>query len=455
MDPYEGGRDDRVVALTRAPEPPLPADVARIASHLAHLLDEAVEARGAGSQVRDVAASFLGVAPAELATTSAHLAGLAFHLAALALAADFERHPPVALIGDDLHAPPRWERLDLGDHHPRIPVELAASCAAGTLADVPLVVAVDRDYTRDDFEILVYSRRSDGAAAQAWLDDLLARGQAVDNPYRGRVLEAGVVNGLGPVLRVVSPARTTREELVLPDEVWAEIDRNVHGLFAAADRLAAAGLGVNRGLLLEGPPGTGKTAICRALAAELAGPVTVVFCDARTIAYAVRDLYRALEHLGPALVVMEDVDLVIRHRGGGGGVELNDFLLALDGAVSRHDTVVTVATTNDVGAIDPAARRSARFDRMVTIDPPDEAARATILRRLLDGLGGDALDVDVGQVSRATPGRTGADLRELVSAAVLHVAAADRAGPGEDLDTALLLRLAATVGDDAHPGQYL
>jgi hypothetical protein len=447
MDRTEGGRDDRVVSLSRARRAPVPADVARIASHLANLLDDTLALRGTGVGVRDFAGSFLGVAPTELVAGSAALVGVRFHLAALALAEDLERHPPVATIGEDTEEPPRWERLDLGDSQPRVPVALAAACAADTLAPVPLVIAVERNWRDGGFHLVVYSRREDAPAGRAYLDDLTTRSHTGANPYRGRILEAGETNGMGLTFSVLTPQASTRDDIVLPDDVWAAIDLNVHGLYAAAERLGAAGLVPNRGVLLEGPPGTGKTAVCRALAQELVGPVTVVFCDARTVARWVRDLYRQLEDLAPAMVVMEDVDLVIADRGhGGGGEALNDFLLALDGAMSRHSAVVTVATTNDVDGIDPAARRASRFDCVVRVDKPDEDARGRILGQLLAGFDPATVDVDVDRVAAGTRGATGADLRELVALAVLH---------GEPvLRTELLLRLARPEPDEP-TGLYL
>lgn len=118
---HEGGRDQRVVALNRARPQPVPPDVARLASHLAHLLDDAIEVRGTGIGVRDFAGAFLGVEPVDLVASTSHLLGMRFHLAALALAEDLERHPPTRLIGEDVEEPPRWEQLDLGETSPPHP----------------------------------------------------------------------------------------------------------------------------------------------------------------------------------------------------------------------------------------------------------------------------------------------------------------------------------------------
>src|SRR5262249_34174443 len=139
--------------------------------------------------------------------------------------------------------------------------------------------------------------------------------------------------------------------------------------------------------------------------------------DASSISRSVRTLYRQMVHVAPAMVVMEDIDLIVRHRGEGNSVTLNEFLLALDGAMSNHEDVVTIATTNDLHAIDPAARRYARFDVVVRVDLPDRGARAAILRRYLANI---EHEVDAEAVARATEGASGADLRELVGQAVIR-----------------------------------
>jgi hypothetical protein len=430
---------------------PLPLDVARHLSYLAHLIDDTIELRGVGIGTREFAAAFLRIPLTDVVITSAGFRPMAFALAALAFAEDLETHEPAAVIGMDQEEPPQWTALDLGDTSPRIPIALGAAFGAGALLPCAIVVAVHKDY-QDNLGISAYTAAADARAGQGYLDDLRARGRARTNPFRNRTLESTWHPHLGLWFRVATPAAASRDDVVLPAAIWRDVDRNVHGLFAALERLRAAGLSCNRGVLLAGPPGTGKTALCRVLAAELAGHVTVVFCDASSIGSSIRELYRELEHLAPALVVIEDIDLVVGHRHQGGGQALVEFLLALDGAMSGHRGVVTVATTNDLAAIDPAARRSARFDQVIDVPPPDERARAAILARYL---GGHAPAVDLARIARATSGFTGADLRELVSSAVLHVAEADRIGEGLALDTDLLFALARASRRAAPAGQYL
>src|SRR5690606_33612535 len=167
----------------------------------------------------------------------------------------------------------------------------------------------------------------------------------------------------------------------------------------------------------------------------------------------VRELYEQLATMGPSLVVMEDVDLVVGHRGQGGGRALLDFLVSLDGATSSHEGVVTIATTNDPGAIDPAAKRASRFDVLIEVPPPDVRGRREILARYLR----DVPDhrIDIGVAARETPGLTGAELRELVSELVLRHAGDQSVEGGTPLDTAAFVRVAREHRREPPPGQYL
>jgi len=255
--------------------------------------------------------------------------------------------------------------------------------------------------------------------ARAVLLDLDHRATTTDNPLRGLVLEAKMSGREGIELEPADLAVQTRADLVLPDGVWAALDLNVHRHLAAIPTLRLAGLGANRGVLLAGPPGTGKTAACRVLAAEVAGDVTVVFADAKTMQDALPLVYRHAELLAPSLVVLEDIDLVVRdRRGGEPNRALVDFLGALDGALTAQAGVVTIATTNDPRAIDPAARRASRIDAVIEVPEPDARARVAILRRFLDPL---SLDLTgVGRLVAATAGASGADLRELARRGVLE-----------------------------------
>jgi len=431
---------------------PFPTPVAEALSYLANLIDGSLAVRGTGISTREWAASFLGIASTEVAVTTADASLLVSQLMALAFAEDLTTHPPTGTIGSDAEEAPEWVKLDLGEVTDRVPCELGAAFAAGTLILHPVVVQVTSPYNRPGLQFRVYSRQDHVRAAEAYLDALRERSRTRTNPFKNRALET-VYTQLGLTFRVLTTQPTNRCDVVLPRQIWADVDRNVFGLYRALDRLRAAGLAANRGVLLAGPPGTGKTAMCRALAHELRGQITVIFCDAMTVQHSVRDLYKELMHLAPALVVMEDIDLVVGDRAQGAGGPLLDFLVALDGAMSDHTGVVTIATTNDARAIDPAAKRSARFDALIEVPPPDASGRAQILTRYLRDLDNA---VDVALVAAATTGMTGADLRELVSDAVLHTVEA--VGPdaaGTMVDTKLLVRLAVERRQRPAPGLYL
>jgi hypothetical protein len=423
-----------------------PRPVAEALTYLANLIDESIALRGIGIGTREWAAGFLGLAPLEVAMTTADPGLLTSQLMALAFAEDLGTHTPTAVIGSDQEEAPDWVKLDLGEVTTRVPCELAACFPAGSLILHPCVVQVTRPYNSVGLSFRVYSRPEHVGAAEAYLDALRERSRTRTNPFKNRTLET-VTSMLGLTFKVLSSVPTDRADVVLPDRIWDELDRNVHGLYRAHDQLRAAGLSCNRGVLLAGPPGTGKTALCRALAHELSGKVTVIFCDARTVQHAVRDLYKELVHLAPALVVMEDVDLVVGDRNAGAGRALLDFLVALDGAMSDHSGVVTVATTNDPRSIDPAAKRSARFDVLIEVPPPDQPGRSAILTRYLRDLPNE---VDIPRVAAATNGMSGADLRELVSDAVLHTA-----GEHGPVDTELLVKLAVQRRQRPAPGLYL
>ena len=440
---------DNAAAAASRDRRPFPDDVAASLSYLANLIDESIRIRGTGIGVREWAATFLGIDPTEVNVTSSTPTLLVSQLMALALADDLEAHRPVGTIGSDQEEAPDWVKLELGEVTTRVPCELAASYAAGGLILPPVVAQVTKPYNSPGLAFRVYSKAEHVPAAEAYLEALRERGLTRTNPFKDRTLET-ITTQMGLTFKVLTAVPTARADVVLPDRIWSDIDRNVHGLYRALDQLRAADLACNRGVLLAGPPGTGKTALCRALAHELEGKVTVIFCDAATVQHQVRELYKQMRYLAPALIVMEDVDLVVGDRNAGATGSLLEFLVALDGAMSDHQGVVTVATTNDPRSIDPAAKRSARFDVLIEVPAPDPAGRAAILARYLRGLDVEGA-VDIDRVAAATGGFSGADLRELVSDAVLHAAG----GPDAAVTTRLLVKLALKRRSSVRTGFYL
>jgi len=190
------------------------------------------------------------------------------------------------------------------------------------------------------------------------------------------------------------------------------------------------GAKIPKGVLLFGPPGTGKTLLARAVAGEAGVPFFSIsgsdFVEmfVGVGASRVRDLFEQAKSAAPAIVFVDEIDAVGRHRGagvGGGHDEreqtLNQLLVEMDGFDQRQG-VILVAATNRPDILDPALLRPGRFDRQVVVDRPDIEGRKAILaiharsKPLADG-------IDLAVIARRTPGFTGADLANLMNEAAL------------------------------------
>jgi cell division protease FtsH len=198
-------------------------------------------------------------------------------------------------------------------------------------------------------------------------------------------------------------------------------------------KFQAMGAKIPRGVLLFGPPGTGKTLLARAVAGEAGVPFFSIsgsdFVEmfVGVGAARVRDLFEQAKQAAPAIVFIDEIDAVGRHRGaglGGGHDEreqtLNQLLVEMDG-FDQRSTVILMAATNRPDILDPALLRPGRFDRQVVIDRPDLEGRKGILNVHARGkpLSGD---VDLAVVARRTPGFTGADLANVINEAGLLAA---------------------------------
>jgi cell division protease FtsH len=227
-------------------------------------------------------------------------------------------------------------------------------------------------------------------------------------------------------LKVVFHERptTTREELILPEEVLSTIERQTLGIARRADALRAAGRHLKRGILLHGPPGTGKTHTISWLAAQLDGATVVVLSGGAL--GAVGPVSRLARELAPSLVVLEDVDLVAEERTlmHGGGAILFELLNELDGMADDADVTV-VLTTNRPDLLEPAlAARPGRVDLAVEVPLPNLESRRRLFELYAKDIPLEALDVDA--VANRTEGVTAAFFKELLRQAVLE--GAERGG---------------------------
>lgn len=311
--------------------------------------------------------------------------------------------------------PTTWETIELGDGSVRVPTSVSLLLHIGENLDVPIWFRTWSSSPGYAQYLHVYARASDADEVEGFLPDLIATARSEMSPYLRRVVEAQLVHG-SLKLRVVPTPLETRSGLIFEDDVWSAVTRNVDRLFERMDALVQSGLGGNRGLLLAGPPGTGKTALCRVLAREYEGRATVVIVSASVGSYMLSELYERLNLLTPALVLVEDLDLIVGDRQDGVGPGLIQFLTVLDGLMTRHTGVVTVATTNDPRAVDAAAQRAARFDQMVHLGLPSEEARRAILELYLMKVDHVA---DLAGLASQSDGLSGADLREVVRSAIL------------------------------------
>jgi cell division protease FtsH len=426
------------------PQVRLPRRRVAASPHLTGHLHELAEVVGGRSSVPAFRERCLGEENEFLVSVSSYYSGFRQRLVMRALALSIEEHrAEVAGLGG--RSGPKWKHVNFPRQVERVPDALAAFFPSGTLAEAPLVVEATPTPGGGP-GLFVYSRDENHATAQQALTRIEEEAWGRHNPYRGhylRVLPGGAPGQIDVV--AAAPPTDDRSDLVLPDRIWEEIDANIHGLFARRGILAELELGLNRGVLLVGRPGTGKTQLCRVVASEVLGEVTVMVADPKATTFEFSALYRAAERFAPTLLVIEDIDVIVGRRGSRPSATLTAFLVELDGAMTAHNGVVTLATTNNPEGIDAAARRAARFDRIIEFPMPSRRAREVILHRYLRGL---AERVDVRGAAVATEGASGADLRELVRMAVLRF--------GREVSSERLIQLARQSNWRSLPqGQYL
>ncbi|MET9887737.1 ATP-dependent zinc metalloprotease FtsH [Streptomyces sp. NPDC006430] len=224
--------------------------------------------------------------------------------------------------------------------------------------------------------------------------------------------------------------RTTFADVAGIDEVKGELN-DVVDFLKNPQQYRRLGARMPGGVLLAGPPGTGKTLLARAVAGEAGVPFFSASASefiemiVGVGASRVRDLFSEARKVAPSIVFIDEIDTIGRARGGGatmGGHDereqtLNQILTEMDG-FSGSEGVVVLAATNRPDVLDPALTRPGRFDRTVSVSPPDRAGREAILRIHTRDVP-LAPDVDLDQVARTTPGMTGADLANLANEAAL------------------------------------
>ncbi|MET0767395.1 MAG: ATP-dependent zinc metalloprotease FtsH, partial [Aeromicrobium sp.] len=226
--------------------------------------------------------------------------------------------------------------------------------------------------------------------------------------------------------------KTTFSDVAGCDEAIEELGEIKEFLQEPA-KFQAVGAKIPKGVLLYGPPGTGKTLLARAVAGEAGVPFYSIsgsdFVEmfVGVGASRVRDLFEQAKENAPAIVFIDEIDAVGRHRGtgmGGGHDEreqtLNQLLVEMDGFDVRGG-VILIAATNRPDVLDPALLRPGRFDRQIGVEAPDLAGRTQILKVHSRGKP-IAPGVDLEAIGRRTPGFSGADLANVLNEAALLTA---------------------------------
>jgi hypothetical protein len=262
------------------------------------------------------------------------------------------------------------------------------------------------------------------------------------NVFRGQVLSFGTdVFGYGEALLQFHRRPTMgAEQLILAPETLAEVQRQVVEVARHKERLLAAGQHLKRGLLLYGPPGVGKTHTVRYLTSSLIG--TTVLQLTGNALELIRQACSIARSLQPAMLVVEDVDLIAEDRGMHPGHHplLFQLLNEMDGLAEDAD-VVFVLTTNRADLLEPAlAARPGRVDQAVALELPDAAARRALFELYRGELPVDTSGLD--DVIARTAGVTASFLKELIRRAALLAAtrtpeSGDLAVAADDLRAAL------------------
>ena len=282
-----------------------------------------------------------------------------------------------------------------------------------------------------------------GVMAVVWF--LMMRAQGGGN---GRVMSFGRSRA-----RMQDPSKNkvTFADVAGADEEKEELQEMVDFL-KNPKNYSEVGARIPKGVLLVGPPGTGKTLLAKAVAGEAGVPFFSIsgsdFVEmfVGVGASRVRDLFEQAKKVAPAIVFIDEIDAVGRHRGaglGGGHDEreqtLNQLLVEMDG-FAVNEGIIVMAATNRRDILDPALLRPGRFDRQVTVNYPDQNGRVAILKVHSRGKK-LAADVDLDNIAKRMPFATGADLENVMNEAAILCARTRK----KEIDQQLLIDAIARV----------
>jgi ATP-dependent Clp protease adapter protein ClpS len=315
-------------------------------------------------------------------------------------------------------APPQYHDVDIGEPEP---VKCLHNglwlCRAGELRYAALL-SQHREY-HDEVAIRIEIAVPTGLAGDAFVQRCfveLENAVHAARSYRGKILSldgGAEYRGRSRGVTVHRLPAVDREEVVLPQRTLALLDRNVLGFVENRPALRQLGQSTRKGILLYGPPGTGKTHTIRYLAANLPGHTTlIVTAEQVALLGAYMNLARLLQ---PAMVVIEDVDLIARDRDQMGPCEeslLNKLLNEMDG-LKEDAEILFVLTTNRPEQLEAAlAGRPGRIDQAIEVPLPDDTGRIKLVQ--LYGRGLSLNQTVVTEVAERTTGVSAAFIKELM-----------------------------------------
>ncbi|GIQ77612.1 ATP-dependent Clp protease adaptor ClpS [Bradyrhizobium sp. RD5-C2] len=341
-------------------------------------------------------------------------------------------------------APPQYQDVDIGEAEPvKCLVNGLWLCRSGTLR-YAVLLTYHREYDREP-AVRIEIALPAGTAGDAFVQPTFAALEAAVHAarsYRGKILslEGGSdYRGRSRGVTVHRLPTVIRDDVILPERTLRLLDRNVLGFVESRDLLRKLGQSTRKGILLYGPPGTGKTHTIRYLATNLPDHTTLIITAEQVgLLGAYMNLARLLQ---PAMVVIEDVDLIARDREDMGGPceesLLNKLLNEMDGLKEDCD-ILFLLTTNRPEELEGAlAGRPGRIDQAIEVPLPDETGRGKLVRLYGKGLPLEQPVID--EAVRRTEGVSAAFIKELMRR--LAQASIIRDGGGEvttsDLDGAV------------------
>ena len=302
-----------------------------------------------------------------------------------------------------------------------------------------------KDYGIDYSKVVVRTKSSDSGTNSLWFQLLITIGPIaliiaffyfMMRQAQGQGNQAMNFGKSRARLYGSDKKKVTFKEVAGADEAKQELSEIVEFL-KFPSKFEALGAKIPKGVLLFGPPGTGKTLLARAVAGEAGVPFfSIAGSDFVEMfvgvgASRVRDLFMKAKKNAPCIIFIDEIDAVGRQRGtgmGGGHDEreqtLNQILVEMDG-FEQGTNVIVMAATNRPDVLDPALLRPGRFDRRVTLDPPDLKSRIAILEVHSVGKPLEKT-ADLEEIAKKTPGFSGADLENLLNEAAILAARLDQ-----------------------------